>query len=202
MEKKLRYRTHINRCALGYQETKRVNMLLLEGLSLEEVERLVYEENVLQQTSVEMQKVVWKEISYRLLHLDKEARNLIQEEDSQSSKALVFYGVLQVDKLFREFCRAVYLDKLLTFHQEITKKEVIRFIEIQIEKDDRSMNWSMNTILKLAGTYIRTLKEAGALDSEQKIQRLVISPKTKNYLKEKGFQPAAEIVLGGFYEID
>lgn len=155
MEKKSRYRNDINRCALGYQETKQVNQLVLDGTPVEQIEALVFEENLLQQSSADMQKRVWKEISYRLSNLDEEGKRLIQEEDSQSSKALVFYSVLQVDRLFREFCRAVYLDKLLTFHQEITKREVVRFIENQIEKDEKASKWSTSTVSKLAGTYLR-----------------------------------------------
>lgn len=197
MEKKLRYRNDINKCALCYQETKRVNQLLLDETPIDQIKILVFEENVLQQSSADMQKRVWKEISYRLSNLDEQGKRLIQEEDNQSSKALIFYSILQVDKLFLEFCRAVYLDKLLTFHQELTKKEIIRFIETQIEKDEKASKWSTSTIAKLAGTYIRILIEVGALDRGHQINRLTLSPETRTYLKEHGYRPAAEVVLGG-----
>lgn len=45
MEKKSRYRNDINKCALGYQETKRVNQLFLDGASVDQIEKLVFEEN-------------------------------------------------------------------------------------------------------------------------------------------------------------
>ena len=105
--------------------------------------------------------------------------------------------MLKVDKLFLEFCRAVYLDKLLTFHEEITKKEVVRFIETQVEKDEKASKWSTSTVLKLAGTYLRTLMEVGAMNQSHQINRLILSSKTETYLRERGYRPAAEVVLGG-----
>ena len=78
MEKKLRYRNDINRCALGYQETKRINQLFLDGIPMDQIQVRVFEENILQQSSSDMQHRVWREISFRLANLDDEGKKLIQ----------------------------------------------------------------------------------------------------------------------------
>ena len=196
MKAKNRYRSVLNKSGFSYQEIKRINQLLVEDTPKAEIKRLVFEENILQQTSFDMQRRIWKEIEHRLQTLDKEAMQLLSSQDRESSSALVLYSILQIDLLFLEFSRTVYLDKLLTFHYEITKKEVIRFIENQIIKDEKAKKWSTSTINKLAGTYLRILMEVGMLSRDHQIQRLVLSPETENYLREKGYQPSVEVVLG------
>lgn len=197
MDKQIRYRNDINKCGLSYQETKRLNQLFLEGKSSQEIKTLVFEENILQQKSFDMQRRMWNEITLRLSNLDEEAKKIIHEEDIQSSKAMVLYSIMKVDKLFHEFSRAVYLDKLLIFQNEITKKETLHFIEHQTGTDDRASKWSEETMRKLANNYLRVMIDAGFLDSNYQIRRVVFSPKTERYLKSKAYKPASEVVLGG-----
>lgn len=196
MEKSLKYRTTLNKFGLCYQEMKRINQLLLDQTPNEKIEALIFEDNILQQTSLDLQKRIWKEIQTRLRVMDEPIRQLIANEATQSAKALVLYTILKVDVLFLEFTRAIYLDKLVTFHHEITKNETIRFIEKQIQKDERARKWSAETIGKLAATYLRILMDAGMLDNQFQIQRVLLSPAGEQYLREQGYQPAAEVILG------
>lgn len=39
--------------------------------------------------------------------------------------------------------------------------------------------------------------EVGAMNQSHQINRLILSSKTETYLKERGYRPAAEVVLGG-----
>lgn len=196
MGKTMKYRTTLNKFGLCFQEMKRLNQLVRNEASSEQIKTMIFEENILQQKSFDMQKRIWKEMQIRLIRMDESLSLLIANESTQSAKALVLYNILQVDLLFLDFMRAIYLDKVVTFHQEITKSETARFIEIQIQKDEKAKKWSATTVQKLGATYLRILVEAGMLNQKFQIQRVILSPETEKYLREQGFQPAAEVILG------
>lgn len=196
MGKTMKYRTTLNKFGLCFQEMKRLNQLVRNEASSEQIKIMIFEENILQQKSFDMQKRIWKEMQIRLTRMDESLSLLIANESTQSAKALVLYNILQVDLLFLDFMRAIYLDKIVTFHQEITKSETARFIEIQIQKDEKAKKWSATTVQKLGATYLRILVEAGMLNQKFQIQRVILSPETEKYLREQGFQPAAEVILG------
>lgn len=196
MGKTMKYRTTLNKFGLCFQEMKRLNQLVRNEASSEQIKTMIFEENILQQKSFDMQKRIWKEMQIRLTRMDESLSLLIANESTQSAKALVLYNILQVDLLFLDFMRAIYLDKVVTFHQEITKSETARFIEIQIQKDERAKKWSATTVQKLGATYLRILVEAGMLNQKFQIQRVILSPETEKYLREQGFRPAAEVILG------
>lgn len=196
MGKTMKYRTTLNKFGLCFQEMKRLNQLVRNEASSEQIKTMIFEENILQQKSFDMQKRIWKEMQIRLTRMDESLSLLIANESTQSAKALVLYNILQVDLLFLDFMRAIYLDKVVTFHQEITKSETARFIEIQIQKDEKAKKWSATTVQKLGATYLRILVEAGMLNQKFQIQRVILSPETEKYLREQGFRPAAEVILG------
>lgn len=200
MGKKLIYRTVLNKCPLCYQETKRMNQLLLNGSSIKEIENAITNDNILQLPSLDRRKRVGNEIIFRLKESGVGIQKLIQNEDLQTSKALVLYSILQVDLLFLEFVRGVYLEKILTFRHEITKKEVSRFIERQIENNEKAQKWSEKTVKELSSTFIRILVEGGFIQKinsdTYQIQRMVLSLDAEKFLREKGNKPAAEVLLG------
>lgn len=200
MKKKLIYRTVLNQCPLCYQETKRINQLLLSGSSTKEIENAITNDNILQLPSLDRRKRVGNEIIFRLNEVGIDTQMLIQSEDLQTSKSLVIYSILQVDLLFLEFVRGVYLEKILTFRHEITKKEVRRFIEKQIENNEKAQTWSEKTIKELTSTFLRILVEGGFIQKinsdTYQIQRMVLSLEVEKFLREKGYKPVAEILLG------
>ncbi|WP_034551877.1 DUF1819 family protein [Carnobacterium funditum] len=200
MEKKNQYRTTIKICPLFYQETKRINQLLLNNITKEEIIKKLNDQNHLQLTSAAQIKSVGSELLYRLSLLDKKMQEMIQQEDNQTSKTLVVYSILCADRLFIEFARELYLDKLLTLYTEISKQEVIRFIERKAETNETVAKWEDYTYNRLARSFLQVLKEAGWIHeirkSHYKIEKPFISIGARNYLKEEGYTPAVEVVLG------
>ncbi|SEL10156.1 Putative inner membrane protein [Carnobacterium iners] len=200
MEKKNQYRTTIKICPLFYQETKRINQLLLNNITKEEIIKKLNDQNHLQLTSAAQIKSVGSELLYRLSLLDKKIQEMIQKEDNQTSKTLVVYSIICADRLFQEFTRELYLDKLLTLYTEISKQEVIRFIERKAETNETVAKWQEYTYNRLARSFLQVLKEAGWIHemrkSHYKIERPFISIEARNYLKEAGYGPAVEVVLG------
>ena len=200
MEKKIRYRTTIKICPLLYQETKRINQLLLNNVTKEEIIRKLNDQNHLQLSSTAQIKSVGNELLYRISLLDEKMQEMIQQEDNQTSKTLVVYSIICADRLFQEFTRELYLDKLLTLYTEISKQEVIRFIERKAETNETVANWKEYTYDRLARSFLQVLKEAGWINeikkSHYKIEKPFISIGARNYLKKEGYAPAVEVVLG------
>ncbi|UJF16722.1 DUF1819 family protein [Jeotgalibaca sp. MA1X17-3] len=137
---------------------------------------------------------------FRLTESGEDVQKLIQSQDFQKSKLLVIYSILQVDLLFLKFSRGMYLEKVLTYHPEITRKEVTRFIERQIENNEKAHKWSEKTVKELSNAFLRILVEGGfiqKMDSDTyQIQRMILSLDAENFLREKGYKPAAEVLLG------
>ena len=200
MEKLNRYRTTIKNCPLFYQETKRINQLLLDGATQEEIMNKVVEQDFLQLSSLTQRKTVGNELAYRLTLIDKTMQEMIQQEDNQTSKTLVVYSIICADRLFQEFVREIYLDKLITLHSELSKKEVIRFFERKAQTNEIVGKWKEYTYDRLARSFLQVLNEAGWINeikkSHYQIEKPFISTRARNYLKKEGYTPAVEVVLG------
>lgn len=200
MKRKKHYRTTLKNSPLLYQETKRINQLLLDDETPGQIMEKVVEQDFLQLSSFSQRKSVGKEILYRLSLIDTTIQEMIQGEDNQTSKSLVVYCILCADQLFQEFAREIYLDKLLTLRNEISKKEIIRFFERKAESDETVANWKEYTFDRLARSFLQVLKEAGWVTeikkSHYQIEKPFISTKARNYLKKEGYTPAVEVVLG------
>lgn len=200
MEKLNRYRTTVKNCPLFYQETKRINQLLLDGATQEEIMNKVVEQDFLQLSSLTQRKTVGNELAYRLTLIDKTMQEMIQQEDNQTSKTLVVYSIICADRLFQEFVREIYLDKLITLHSELSKKEVIRFFERKAQTNEIVGKWKEYTYDRLARSFLQVLNEAGWINeikkSHYQIEKPFISTRARNYLKKEGYTPAVEVVLG------
>lgn len=200
MRKLNRYRTTVKNCPLFYQETKRINQLLLDGATQEEIMNKVVEQDFLQLSSVSQRKTVGNELVYRLTLIDETMQEMIQQEDNQTSKTMVVYSIICADRLFQEFVREVYLDKLVTLHSELSKKEAIRFFERKAQMNETVEKWKEYTYDRLARSFIQVLKEAGWINeikkSHYQIEKPFISTRARNYLKKEGYPPAVEVVLG------
>lgn len=200
MGKLNRYRTTVKNCPLFYQETKRINQLLLDGATQEEIMNKVVEQDFLQLSSLSQRKTVGNELVYRLTLIDETMQEMIQQEDNQTSKTMVVYSIICADRLFQEFVREVYLDKLVTLHSELSKKEVIRFFERKAQMNETVEKWKEYTYDRLASSFIQVLKEAGWINeikkSHYQIEKPFISTRARNYLKKEGYPPAVEVVLG------
>lgn len=200
MEKLNRYRTTVKNCPLFYQETKRINQLLLDGATQEEIMNKVVEQDFLQLSSLAQRKTVGNELVYRLTLIDKTMQEMIQQEDNQTSKTLVVYSIICADRLFQEFVREIYLDKLVTLHSELSKKEVIRFFERKAQTNEIVGKWKEYTYDRLARSFLQVLNEAGWINeikkSHYQIEKPFISTRARNYLKKEGYTPAVEVVLG------
>lgn len=200
MERKNQYRTTLKNVPLLYQETKRINQMLLNEISDEEIMQKVVEEDLLQLSSAAQRRTAGKEILYRLSLTNITIQEMIQDEDIQTSKSLVVYSILCADRLLQEFGRELYLDKLLTIHSDISKNEVIRFIERKAENEQVIGKWKEYTYDRLASSFLQIFKEASWIKEIKKstyqIEKPFISTNSRNYLKKEGYTPAVEVVLG------
>ena len=88
MGKTMKYRTTLNKFGLCFQEMKRLNQLVRNETSSEQIKTMIFEENILQQKSFDMQKRIWKEMQIRLTRMDESLSLLIANESTQSAKAI------------------------------------------------------------------------------------------------------------------
>jgi hypothetical protein len=194
-----KYRTALMNRPFMYIESKRVAEALLAGKSEEERRHEVIELNALQMPSLDRRKTSYNEISHRLSFLDEYLLEKFMNSDSDTSKAILAYAILQADQLYFEFMREVYLEKILLLQKELTKKEVINFLYKKAEQSEVVNKWGDNTKERLAVGFMQMMRESGFTVSNQEqhqVKRTLISQSVMEYLRKQGVKPVVEIMLG------
>ena len=107
-----KYRTALMNRPFMYIESKRIAEMMLQGKTEDERRYEVIELNAIQMPSLDRRKTSYKEISHRLSFLDEYLLEKFISSDSDTSKAILAYAILQADQLYFEFMREVYLEKI------------------------------------------------------------------------------------------
>lgn len=182
-----------------YKETKEIATLMNEGNSIEEMKKMVLQENIFQLASKDRAERFYKEILKRLAELDEFLLNAFIHSDTPTSKAILFYALLKKDHLFYEWMREVVWDKLLIMELHVNKKETIIFFENKAEQDELIRHWKQVTKRRLINAYHQVLVDAefAVGDGEAlQLQPLIISPNIRNYLIEHKEKNIVEVLLG------
>ena len=194
-----KYRTALMNRPFMYIESKRIAEMILQGKTEEERWYEAIELNALQMPSPDRRKTSYKEISHRLSFLDEFLLEKFMNSDADTAKAILAYAILQADKLYFEFMREVYLEKILLLQKELTKKEVINFLYKKSEQSEVVAKWADNTKERLASGFLQFMRESGFIVSnheEHQVKRPLINQSVREYLRKNGIKPIVEIMLG------
>lgn len=194
-----KYRTALMNRPFMYIESKRIAEMMLQGKTEEERRYEAIELNAIQMPSLDRRKTSYNEISHRLSFLDEFLLGQFISSDSDTSKAILAYAILQADRLYFEFMREVYLEKILLLQKKLTKKEVVNFLYKKAEQSDVVNKWGDNTKERLAHGFMQMMRESGFLLSENEdhqVKRAMMSHSVTEYLRKQGVKPVVEIMLG------
>ncbi|WP_429683868.1 BrxA family protein [Bacillus mycoides] len=116
MMKNLRYSTTIKARPLLYLEMKKAATLVVEGNILEQVKKLILEENIYQVKTESRKKEFASIVSSRLQVLDEFLMKQLVCGDVETSKLIVLYTIIKTDRLFYEFMDEVIKDKYMSIY--------------------------------------------------------------------------------------
>ncbi|EYE87600.1 hypothetical protein Q428_12405 [Fervidicella metallireducens AeB] len=117
----------------------------------------------------------------------------------QTSKQLAIYSILKIDRLFFEFMKEVYKEKLLLKDFIITDKDFNVFFRRKAEQSEQIAEWKDYTFYKLKQVYKRVLCEAGFIKNSKKeveILPQIMEEEVVQHLKNIGDTPYLEVMLG------
>ncbi|WP_431168311.1 DUF1819 family protein [Bacillus mycoides] len=199
MMKNLRYSTTIKARPLLYLEMKKAATLVVEGNILEQVKKLILEENIYQVKTESRKKEFASIVSSRLQVLDGFLMKQLVYGDVETSKLIVLYTIIKTDRLFYEFMDEVIKDKYMLRDFLLADKDFNIFFLRKREQSDVVAGWKDYTFYKLQQVFIRILFEVGILKNqkgERDINVPFLSNDVKQHLKEIGDDAFVTLLVG------
>ncbi|EOP54851.1 hypothetical protein IIW_00985 [Bacillus cereus VD136] len=199
MMENLRYSTTIKARPLLYLEMKKAANLVVEGNTLEQVKKLILEENIYQVKTESRKKEFASIVSSRLQVLDEFLMKQLVYGDVETSKLIVLYTIIKTDRLFYEFMDEVIKDKYILRDFSLADKDFNIFFLCKREQSDVVAGWKDYTFYKLQQVFIRILFEVGILKNqkgERDINVPFLSNDVKQHLKEIGDGAFVTLLVG------
>lgn len=199
MEKKQGYKSTIKSRPLLFLETKKVSILLYEGLKGFEVKEKAVVENIFQVNTENRKKEIASIVLTRLKVLDEYLVEKIANGDVESSKVIVLYAIMKTDRLFFEFMNEVFREKFLFKETGITDADFNIFFEHKQQQNEKVASWNEYTFYKLKQVYIRILFESGFLKNQKgdrEVQRPLLDTEVIEYIRERGDHIYMDILVG------
>lgn len=185
--------------AFLYLELKKAAHLKCQGIQIDEIKKKATDENIFALNTENRKKEIASEISNRVKALDAYAIDKIANGSLQTSKQLALYSILKTDRLFFEFMKEVYREKVLLKDFIITDKDFNIFFRRKAEQSEKIALWKDYTFYKLKQVYKRILSQAGFIKNNKKEVEIIpqmMEEDVINHLKSIGDIAYLEVMLG------
>lgn len=182
-----------------YLELKKAATLINQGLSVAEITNKAIAENLFAVNSKARKKEIASTIAKRIKELDSYLLDKIANGNLQTSKQLALYSILKTDRLFLEFMKEVYKEKILLKDLILTDKDFNVFFRRKAEQSEQIAEWKDYTFYKLKQVYKRVLFEAGFIKRSKKELQIVpqiMEDEVREHLKKLGDAIYLEVMLG------
>lgn len=182
-----------------YLELKKASNLKVQGLDENEIRNKAIEENIFALSTETRKKGIASAVVNRIKVLDDYIIDKIANGNLQTSKQLALYSILKTDRLFFEFMKEVYREKILLKDYILTDKDFNVFFRRKSEQSEKIANWVDYTYYKLGQVYKRILTEAGFIknvNKEIEIVPQIMEDDVKNHLQLIGDNIYIEAMLG------
>lgn len=150
-------------------EFRQINKLKSEGFTIDEIRRKVQEENLFQYKTTKSITRVLTAVIRRLNVLDDTLVALCANGSLNTSRLVALYGVARTNLLFLEFLEEVYREKRILGNQTLTSKDMRIFFTAKKQESKKVASWSDKTVAKLSQVYLKTVQDAGLVNSNQEV---------------------------------
>lgn len=182
-----------------YLELKKACNLKIQGFDESEIKNKSIEENIFALSTETRKKEIASTVVDRIKVLDDYIIDNIKNGNLQTSKQLALYSILKTDRLFFEFMKEVYREKIILKDYKLTDKDFNVFFRRKSEQSEKIASWADYTYYKLGQVYKRILSEAGFaknVNKEIEIVPQIMEDDIKNHLKSIGDTIFVETMLG------
>ncbi len=196
---KLKYSAGAVSKGFWFQEFKKYNTLLSEGLKDAEIKKMQEEKNILLAPSVDYGKKMINEVSKRTRALPKEISIMFISLPVSDQKILNILGIMMTDRLFFEYMYEVYREKIIIGNLQFDNSDTRIFFKNKSEQSEKVANFTSKTKKRLAGAYRTYLKEANLIVEDNNsvtIKKPILDINLENEMKNKGLYPYLRVFLG------
>ncbi|MDU1350578.1 DUF1819 family protein [uncultured Clostridium sp.] len=182
-----------------YLELKKASQLKNQGLDEKTIRNKAIEENIFAVNTEARKREIASTVINRIEGLDNYILDKIVNGSLQTSKQLAIYSILKTDRLFFEFMKEVYKEKVLVKDFIITDKDFNVFFRRKAEQSEQIAEWKDYTFYKLKQVYKRVLSEAGFIKNSKKEVEIIpqiMEEEVVQHLKNIGDTPYLEVMLG------
>ena len=164
----------IKKTAFKYLTSKKIALLMLQGMDRNEVYHKCFDENYIEVDSEQRRREITNVVYERLAELDKYLLGQFISGDVDTSKVILVYAIAKADSLFFDFLYDVYREALLTERDYITLED---------------LSCGYRNILADSGLGIRSKRSIVA-------KRVFIHPDVEEYIKQIGDMEYLKAILG------
>ncbi len=186
---------------LMYKELKLTTKLIQEGLTLKEIRQKSYDDNIYQARSENFKKTITSILITRIKTLDDNLIKMLSDGNLELDKQIAIYSVMKSDRLFFEFMREVYAEKIINKEYKIYANDIETFMEIKREQSSKVNSWKSTTTNRLRSSYVGMLYEAGFAKKHNgyiEIVTPIIDYKLEQYLKDINEKFYLDIMIGEY----
>ena len=195
----LRYTSILKSRPYLYLEFKKASHLKIQGFCDDDIKNKAIEENIFSVNTETRKREIASTVINRMEGLDEYILERIANGSLQTSKQLALYSIFKTDRLFFEFMKEVYREKMLLKDYLITDKDFNIFFRRKAEQSERVAKWQDYTFYKLKQVYKRILSEAGFVKNNNKEVEIIpqmMEEDVINHLKSIGDIAYLEVMLG------
>lgn len=185
----LKYSSTIKTRGFLYLEAKKAAALYLQGFSLEDIKKKALKENIFLLKTENRRKEIAATVLERIGTLDKFLLQKLVNGNLESSKLIVLYSIMKTDRLFFEFMREIFREKLLLRDYTLAARDFNTFFRVKTEQSEQLAAWTDYTFYKLGQVYRKILLEAGLAKRNKRelaIARALIEPDVARQIKDSG----------------
>lgn len=197
--KKLQYSAGAVSKGFWFQEFKKYNEKLSQGLTDKEIKIMQEEDNFLMAPSKDYGKKKINEVSKRTQALPENIRILFSELSISDQKLLNILGLMLTDRLFFEYMYEVYRTKLITGSLDLDNSDTLIFLNNKSEQSEKVENFKSYTKKRLAGAFRTYLKDANLLiedDGATVIRKPILDENLEKEMKAQDLYPFLRVFLG------
>lgn len=182
-----------------FMEFRKVVLLLLNGMSIEEIKELNKNENLFAAPTEMRANQIFNTVSARANMLDASFYQIFVESDVSTQKLFNLVAVMAYDTLFAEFVYEVIREKMIIGSNEFADSDIRVFFKNKQLQDEKVATWTDATLKRLAGYYKTLLFEAGLTDkgkATRKILKPILDPAMQNWLVDNDLEYMLKALTG------
>lgn len=182
---KVYYKANITAGALLIPESRKIAVLMLKKITVEEWKKAIEEENILQKLSVSSSKRVASFIKARLGMMDSDLWKMVLDGDGILTTQALFASAIKHCRILGDYLDIVVREQFRRIEDKLTPALWDEFIVSCKQRDPSMEDFPPSTAKKMRSVVHKILVEVGYLQSAHNwtLRKIEIVPEIIGYLK-------------------